>query len=190
MRVQTLWMAIVIPWLILGAWSSRFATAQGSGSSRSTPTRPARPPTTEEFAKSFWRFIVRPQSPYTKWAKIAVKAPEASDGETPHGPATAVYANPTAIQDVKSLPDGAILVIEDLSKDGKSRDGVSVMYRVKDTDPEHNDWYWLRFLPDGSISRSDTTSSGKPMAGKVKSCIDCHTQAAGGDYVFSNDQPE
>lgn len=189
MRKSLMLSAIVLT--ISGLAWCQLADAQGSGSSRSTPSRPARPQTTKEFADSLWRFIVRPQSPYTKWETLPPgNAERRPVDEQTHGPNPKVYANPAAIQDAKSPPVGSILVIEDYSADGKTRNSVSIMYRVKGTDPEHSDWYWMRYLPNGSLATIDGTPGGKPMAGKVMSCIDCHEKAAGKDLVFTNDARE
>ena len=169
----------------------QLAVAQGSGSSRSTPSKPARPQTTQEFADSLWRFIVRPESPYTKWAAIpAGKVEHRPEIGKAHGGNAKIYANPTAMQDLSSPPQGSIFVIDDYADGGKTRNNVSIMYRAKGTDPEHNDWYWLRYLPNGSIAKADDNPGAKPIAGKVKSCIDCHEKAGGKDWVFSNDQSE
>jgi hypothetical protein len=60
------------------------------------------------------------------------------------------------------------------------------MYRVKEGyDPENHDWYWVKYLPNGEV---DKTDDGMPIAGKVKGCIQCHASAAGGDYIFMNDE--
>jgi len=61
------------------------------------------------------------------------------------------------------------------------------MYRSKGADPQHNDWYWLKYLPNGSIARTSEKEGKKPIAGKVASCIDCHSKAAGKDLAYSND---
>jgi hypothetical protein len=186
MRQQRVVMGIAFAILGLVVARGQFAAAQGSGSSRSTPSRPARPQTTKEFADSLWRFIVRPQAPYTKWPTLPAMDGATEPGvDRPHGPNPKVYANPTALQDSSALPFGSILVIEDYPGDGNTRNSISIMYRVKGTDPEHNDWYWMRYLPNGALATVDAGQGAKPMAGKVQSCIDCHTKA-GQDLVFTN----
>lgn len=190
MRKQILVSVTALLCLSMVSLRGQFAAGQGSGSSRSTPSRPARPQTTQEFADSLWRFIVRQQSPYTKWAAVQAKKTEKPDIGQPHGSNSKIYANPTAMQDPSSPANGSVFVIDDYADDGKTRNSVSIMYRVKGTDPEHGDWYWLRYLPNGSIARTDDTPGAKPIAGKVKSCIECHDKAGGNDWVFSNDQPE
>lgn len=57
------------------------------------------------------------------------------------------------------------------------------MYRTKDYDPAHQDWYWVKYEPDGRVSQM----GGMPVGGKVSMCIDCHAGAGGGDFAFAND---
>lgn len=62
---------------------------------------------------------------------------------------------------------------------------VTVMYRRdQGYAPDHGNWFWAKYLPDGSLDRSPDDV---PLAGKVGSCITCHEAAAGGDYIYSND---
>lgn len=191
MRKLILCSEIAVLCLTLICLRSQFVVAQGSGSSRSTPSKPARPQTTQEFADALWRFIVRPETPYTKWATVpASKVDHTPEIGKAHGGNAKIYANSTAMQNPSSPPQGSIFVIDDYAEDGKTRNNVSIMYRAKGTDPDHNDWYWLRYLPNGSIARTDDTPGAKPIAGKVKSCIECHEKAGGKDWVFSNDQSE
>ncbi len=191
MRKQILIGAIAVACLSVIALPGQFAAGQGSGSSRSTPSRPARPQTTEEFADTLWRFIVRRQFPYTKWVAVPVKKfDQVPENDKAHGSNPMIYANLTAMLNPSSPPFGSIFVVDDYADDGKTRSSVSIMYRAKGTDPEHNDWYWLRYLPNGSIARTDSAPGAKPIAGKVKSCIECHEKAGGKDLVFSNDQAE
>lgn len=66
---------------------------------------------------------------------------------------------------------------------------ITVMFRrAEGYDPENQDWFWAKYLPDGSF---DKTPNGMPMAGKVAKgmdtgCIACH-QGAGEDMVFTSD---
>jgi len=162
------------------------ARPQGSGSSRAAPQRATRPPTPEEFYQNFWKHLTRKESPYQKWSSFPGKeGPQ--KGENPHGPATKTFLNKSAASDPAKLPEGSIIVTENYSEDQKTLRDITVMYRFKGTDPAHNDWYWLKYLPGGAIARSSDKEGKKPIAGKVASCIECHTRAGGSDFVFSND---
>lgn len=65
-------------------------------------------------------------------------------------------------------------------------DAVTVMFRRESGyNAEAGDWFWAKYLPDGSLDR---TPQGMPMAGRVPGCIQCHQNAEGGDYVFLHDR--
>lgn len=72
---------------------------------------------------------------------------------------------------------------------GKHLGAVTVMFkREKGFDTENKNWFWVKYLPDGSL---DKNPKGMMLAGKVakgakKGCIACHTGADGGDMVFAN----
>jgi hypothetical protein len=158
------------------------AWAQGSGSSRSDSPRAIRPQTPAEFHVTFWRYIVRPGAAYNTWDVLAHKSP-VEGIENPHSGFSRTYANKLAAGDATNLPIGSILVREDYDSE-KKRLSISVMYRVKDYDAKHGNWYWIKYLEDGSVARG---ADNKPIAGRHASCIQCHAKAGGGDFVFSND---
>ncbi len=66
---------------------------------------------------------------------------------------------------------------------------ITVMFRrEKGYDPETKDWFWVKYLPDGSL---DKNPKGMALAGKVakgasKGCIACHSLADGGDFVYTS----
>ena len=67
---------------------------------------------------------------------------------------------------------------------------VTIMFRREaGYDADNKDWFWAKYLPDGSL---DKNPKGMMLAGKVakgadKGCIACHTGAPGGDYLFTTD---
>ena len=79
------------------------------------------------------------------------------------------------------------LVREEYAEDTENPVAISVMYRAKGADAKNSDWYWLSFLPDGSVAKSPADAGGRPIAGRVASCIECHQKAGGKDLVFLND---
>jgi hypothetical protein len=158
------------------------ALAQGSGSSRATPS-PPRQPTVEEFAASFWQFINRTESPYQKWQTVETEVPQGMIDE--HQQPRKTYLNAVAAKDQEKLPFGSILVRPQYGSDGKELENVNVMYRIKSSDPNKLEWYWIRFLANGTIVRTAGTAGNRPMAGRVSSCIECHQKAPGGDFIFS-----
>ena len=159
-----------------------YSQQAGSGSSRSDPARATRPQTPEEFYDTFWRYLVKKDAAYNTW-KVLEHEPPKDEVENPHGTVSRTYANEVAAKDPENLPLGSILVREDYD-DKRKRQSISVMYRVKDYDKEHGNWYYLRFNETGALMKGKDT---KPLAGKVTSCIECHGQAGGKDFVFSND---
>jgi cytochrome P460 len=160
---------------------------QGSGSSRIEPQAAAKAKTPEEFYKSFWTYLSRKDAPYTKWPALPGKV-GLREGEGPHGKFVKTYVNKSVADSPKALPLGAILIAENYGGDQMTLKNIMVMYRVKGADPQHFDWYWLAYQPDGSIARTSAQEGNKPMAGKVASCIECHAKAKGSDFVFSNDE--
>lgn len=185
--------ALVYGAALLGAIGSfaafdSLAFAQGSGSSRLSPPRQTRPLTPAEFQQSFWKHITV-TSPYRQWAQWPLETQEPRSGEEPHGPWVRTYANAVAAKTSERLEYGSILVNEEYDDDKTTLTAVSVMYCVKGADPAHYDWYWLKYAPNGKVMKSPDGQGGKPLAGKVQSCIGCH-QKARADLVFTNDEVE
>lgn len=66
---------------------------------------------------------------------------------------------------------------------------ITVMFkREAGYDPDNQDWFWVKYRPDGSLH---ATPRGVPLAGRVakgmdQGCIACHADADGGDYLFNN----
>lgn len=69
-------------------------------------------------------------------------------------------------------------------------DSVTVMFqRPEGYDPEHDDWFYAKFSPDGTLDRNP---AGMALAGTVgrnleAGCIACHVGAPGDDYLFVTD---
>lgn len=69
---------------------------------------------------------------------------------------------------------------------------ITVMYRIPGYDAAANDWFWVKYLPDGAL---DQTPTGMKLAGQVArtpdgagGCIGCHASAPGNDFVYLNDK--
>ncbi|WP_426415476.1 cytochrome P460 family protein [Aestuariirhabdus sp. LZHN29] len=67
---------------------------------------------------------------------------------------------------------------------------VTVMYKRKGFDADNQDWFWVKYKPDGSLH---VNPKGMQLAGAVAKgakagCIACHTAAPGGDMVFNHDR--
>ncbi len=60
---------------------------------------------------------------------------------------------------------------------------VTIMFRRDENyAPDAGDWFWAKYLPDGSL---DQTLNGTPIAGRAQGCISCHASAEGEDFLFT-----
>lgn len=180
-----------------GSGSSRTSPPSSSGSSRTNPGVPAspRPPTADQFGKSFWNFLTTGKSPFRRWGGPA-KSPAkggpsgaSSKALSPHRNDGRTYINEIANRSFRQLPYNAVFVREEYSADGQTVEKIAVMYRSKGADPKSGDWYWLLYEPTGKLMRIKENGALRPVAGHVQNCIDCHRHAAGQDLVFLNDRP-
>jgi hypothetical protein len=62
---------------------------------------------------------------------------------------------------------------------------ITVMYQRTGFNAETNDWFWVKWLADGTLDFAGETQ----MAGNVGGCIGCHTNAPGDDWIFVTDRP-
>ncbi|MEI4264259.1 hypothetical protein [Roseovarius sp. D0-M9] len=85
-------------------------------------------------------------------------------------------------------PEG-VSIDEVLDDPDKHLGAVTAMFRREaGFDPENADWFWVKYLPDGSL---DKNPKGMRLAGKVAKgmdagCIACHS-GAGEDMLFTTD---
>ena len=67
---------------------------------------------------------------------------------------------------------------------------LTVMFqREAGYDDDNQNWFWVKYLPDGSL---DKNPKGVGLAGRVgknadAGCIACHVGAGGDDYIFTTD---
>ena len=77
---------------------------------------------------------------------------------------------------------------EVLSDPGKHLGAYTVMFRREaGYDADNQDWFWVKYLPDGSL---DKNPKGMQLAGRVAKgadvgCIACHSGED--DYIFTTD---
>jgi hypothetical protein len=67
---------------------------------------------------------------------------------------------------------------------------VTVMVqREASYDPEDNNWFWIKYNADGTISNDDkgTAMAGRVAKGMDTGCISCHKTAKDNDFIFTND---
>jgi hypothetical protein len=98
-------------------------------------------------------------------------------GQSPHGKFHEIYVNAPLLTAIpiasRVAPDGSIIVKENFDADKKPLN-ETVMVKVKGYDPEHGDWFWASFDPEGKVI----------VAGKVASCIACHEGMKSNDYII------
>ena len=100
-------------------------------------------------------------------------------GTDPHGMLLTTYVNSAAFEAIEAgetTPSGSILVKENYSPEG-NLGAITVMYKKSGYNPDHNDWYWLKELADGTVEKE----------GMVMGCQECHQDVS--DYIFGP-QPE
>ena len=108
-------------------------------------------------------------------------------GESPHGAFLKMYLNRQAVANPTKLPHRSIVIKENYGPDKKTLMAVTVMYRMEGYNPEHYDWYWAKYNPDGTVAKAPPEKGGMALAGKVKGCIACHDNTEGDDFAFFND---
>lgn len=115
---------------------------------------------------------------YQKTWKIWPGTHELYEGREPHGMLLTTYLNAAAydavINNEEKLPEGAIVVKENYMPDSTFA-AITTMYKTKNYDPEHNNWFWLKNNPEGVIE----------VEGKVEGCQNCHSAQANNDYIFT-----
>jgi hypothetical protein len=141
----------------------------------------SQPQASDEFLPSsngaaLWSYIthVNPYQGYHFW--IAKEG--YYKGRDPHGAILRTFVNPQAYLDLKNgkpqFSNGAMIVKEGYTADFQPLMTV-VMYKIKDYNPGANDWFWVKYSPDGKVEKE----------GKVEGCIKCHSGAMAVDYAFS-----
>jgi hypothetical protein len=115
-------------------------------------------------------------SPYTAWS-FWPDHQGLQEGNAPHAPQHKIFVNSIGLKAEKaSLDFGAIVVKENIGNDDKLK-ALTVMYKVRDYNPEAGNWFWAKYSPSGKVAKS----------GKVKGCIECHTSMAENDYLFMHE---
>jgi len=127
-------------------------------------------------ADKTWMWITK-VSPYTGY-KFWPDKDGFYEGTEPHGAILRTFVNPRAYTDITEkkgmFSHGAVIVKENYNKD-KNLMAITIMRKIKGYDPEHNDWYWVKYGPQGKALKS----------GKVEACINCHKEAKDNDYCFT-----
>ena len=118
-------------------------------------------------------------------------------GGSPHGAYVRLYYNTVQVDGenyhviVKDNYGGEGATVDSVTADPESFFGAMtvMVQREPGYDPENEDWFYAKYLPDGSL---DANPAGLPLAGRVgkgaeAGCIPCHQDADDGDFLFRND---
>ena len=102
--------------------------------------------------------------------------------EAPHGGFVSLHINDTAGADTTNFAMGSIIVKNNYADEmGNTLEAVTVMERREGFNAEGGNWFWAKYLPDGTL---DESGMGIPLAGAVTGCVNCHS--AESDWVFRN----
>jgi hypothetical protein len=123
---------------------------------------------------------------YTHWNGVGGRPAEFQEGQSPHGALVKVYLSPHTAASANGLPAGSVIVKENYSPDRKLM-AITVMHRSPGFDPQHGDWYYAKYMPNGRIATTPPEKKSMPIAGRFSSCIDCHSAAGGNDFAYFND---
>jgi len=130
-----------------------------------------------KFAEKMWKAM----EDYQMWMIQS----DMAQGKSPHGAFVRLYYN---VVNLDGKPYHVI--IKDNFMPNKQLAAVTVMLqREAGYDPDNNNWFWVKYDADGTVSKND---KGMALAGRVAKgmdtgCIACHKKADDDDYVFVND---
>ena len=107
-------------------------------------------------------------------------------GQEPHGMLLTTYLNDVALEALRGsatvLPEGAVVVKENYTPDSTLA-AVTVMYKAAaGYNPDHNDWFFSKHLPDGSLDQMN----GMALEGRLDGCQNCHGAQSANDYIFTS----
>lgn len=143
------------------------------------------------FANKVWKAI----EGYETWPMISDFYP----GRSPHGKVLRLTYNVVNIDGepyhiiIKDNYGGEGVNVEKVANADSPEDylgAVTIMLqREEGYDPENNNWFWAKYLPDGTL---DKNPKGMSLAGRVAKgmnagCIACHSTAKDDDMLFVND---
>lgn len=180
------WLRGVVPALMLGLFVAACGERTGAQSDEAAAQPPqsaetesltarAGPDTTEA---AVWSHL-QEESYRDNWA-LWPGTEELYAGTEPHGMLLTTYTNETAREalaggtDAGDLPFGSIVVKENYMPDSTYA-AATVMYRVEDYNPDHDDWLFAKYNgPQGDVE----------AFGRAVGCQACHQNAETG-YIYT-----
>lgn len=126
-------------------------------------------------AAALWAHLT--ESDYRTWSLWPGKG-TLYEGTEPHGMLLTTYVNALALDALTNgaspLPAGSIVVKENYMPDSTLA-AVTAMHKVAGYAPDAGDWFWVKYLPGGSVE----------VAGRAPMCQACHSANAGADYLMT-----
>ncbi len=106
-------------------------------------------------------------------------------GNDPHGRLLTTYTNGAALAALNAgdvnMPNGAVIIKENFMPDSTLA-AITVMYKRTGYNAEHNDWFFVKYLPDGTL---DQMPNGMAMQGRLPGCQGCHIARREADYLYT-----
>jgi hypothetical protein len=140
-----------------------------------------------EIAVDLWK-LIQTENYRNRWEMWPGKE-ALYKGSDPHGALLTTYINSIGYDAVakkeNELPPGTIIVKENYMPD-KTLGAITVMYNLVGFDPEHGNWFWVKYDSDGTPFTVENEGKTMTLAGKVTSCIGCHTASTSGiKYIMT-----
>ena len=119
------------------------------------------------------------------------------EGQAPHGAVLQTIDTSVVVRGKrgrvvvkKNFGPKGVSITDVWTNPNKHLKAVTVMFKRKGYDRDNQDWFWVKYKPNGKLH---TNPKGMMLAGRVakgkdKGCIACHKGAGGGDYLFINDK--
>ncbi len=98
-------------------------------------------------------------------------------GQAPHGPIHRIFVNAPLLSVLPINPPVApygSIIVKESSLGDRTLTAYTVMAKVEGYSEGTGDWFWARYLPDGTIAAE----------GMLGNCISCHAGVADNDFVI------
>ncbi len=141
----------------------------------------------DEIANDLWK-LIETENFRDRWRMWPGKE-ALYQGTPPHGALLTTYINSIGYESVVKkenvLPSGTIIVNEDYMPD-KTLAAITVMYNLPGFDPEHGNWFWGKYAPDGKPMTMEKDGETVILAGAISDCIGCHSASSSGiQYIMT-----
>jgi hypothetical protein len=142
----------------------------------------------EDIAAGLWK-LMKTENFYDRW-QMWPGTETLYKGSNPHGALLTTYINSIGYEAVakseKELPPGTIIAMENYMDD-KTLKAIDVMYNLVPFDPEHGNWFWVKFAPDGKLFKVERDGETLTLVGKIAECIECHSASSSRtQYIMTN----